>query len=455
MARRTSQPQLPLIVPATTGTTSRPEATDLDIELVNALLHGADSVFVKRLARNDRSWADLANCHQGGPYIPSAIQDKGFFPKLAQRPDHPHIFDAYIPTWWPQTGARKRSHIVHYSNKGREYHFTGVPKPVFRGLAPASLLLVARKGEGDERIWWGMTLDSEGEAAAYVEDLLELDSSFRADIFDADEIRRKQDGLDDFERMLLEAVTRGNLPEVLHTLGGMPSPAEIAREAQQRYMAAHGLHSLNPYEMEAPGDAVRIISRDIEFAIYRAHERRIRAAQLLSELFAEGTTLANVVITAVRRFTDLYGLFLSASQQRKARAGQSFELHIRRLLADGGLPFDEQATVGRTRPDFLLPSSKAYRQGGTGDGGAIVLSLKTTLRERWKQVIKEMRGCPLYLATVDDRIASSAIEEMADSGITLVVPESLKSDTLTEYGKHRNAITFGAFFGFSEKWQRG
>lgn len=77
---------------------------------------------------------------------------------------------------------------------------------------------------------------------------------------------------------------------------------------------------------------------------------------------------------------------------------------------------------------------------------AMVLSAKTTLRERWKQVSMEKFNCALFLATVDDRVSSAAIDDMNTQGIHLVVPESLKKSTETCYKGKINVISFREFF---------
>ena len=76
----------------------------------------------------------------------------------------------------------------------------------------------------------------------------------------------------------------------------------------------------------------------------------------------------------------------------------------------------------------------------------MVLSAKTTLRERWKQVAMEKFNCALFLATVDDRVSSTAIDDMNTQGIHLVVSESLKKSTETCYKGKINVITFREFF---------
>ena len=58
----------------------------------------------------------------------------------------------------------------------------------------------------------------------------------------------------------------------------------------------------------------------------------------------------------------------------------------------------------------------------------------------------EMGGTDLFLATVDEDVSANAIEEMALLGIALVVPESLKRSTDTEYVRHANVVDFRSFF---------
>jgi hypothetical protein len=95
----------------------------------------------------------------------------------------------------------------------------------------------------------------------------------------------------------------------------------------------------------------------------------------------------------------------------------------------------------------LHPAIKAlYDEAGRTNREALVLSAKTTLRERWKQVSQEKTNCDLYLATVNENIAANAIKDMDLQGIVLVVPESLKNSDITEYKKPKSAISLESYF---------
>mgnify|MGYP001196161497 CR=1 FL=1 len=117
------------------------------------------------------------------------------------------------------------------------------------------------------------------------------------------------------------------------------------------------------------------------------------------------------------------------------------------MLTDGSIPFDKQPIVeARKRPDFVLPSLEFIDSGKPGSETGLILSAKTTLRERWKQVEREKKGHrTLYLTTVDENIAGNAIEDMASFGVNLVIPESLKESDETEYKGHDNVLSFREF----------
>ena len=182
------------------------------------------------------------------------------------------------------------------------------------------------------------------------------------------------------------------------------------------------------------------ISRDIEYALYKRAELRQRAAQVAGLLLRGQDPVTDLV----RGFGQLDGLFLSAAQTRKTRAGRSFEQHVQRLLVDGRVRHQAQAVLGGRRPDFVLPDVATLNRAEDRD--TLILSLKTTLRERWKQLGLERPHAPVFMATVDDRVSADAIADMTRSGIVLVVDESLKKSKEAVYEKQAQVITFRDFF---------
>ena len=320
----------------------------------------SSKVMIKKLSRNDCSWADGLS-HQSGPYIPQEIQDSGFFPPLQNiDASKPHIFVCRLTTLWPATGEIKDSRIRHFSNKGSEFHFTRVPKEEFAELTPASLLIggILREAEGGASHWFA-TVDSASELAELLESMFDLGADFRFRLFDPrDAFRVETDNLEQLIRDISAALSDGRLDEFVRDASRMPSPELLARSAQTTYMESEGLSHLDPFVLPNPGDVLMKISRDVEYRLYKKAETRRRAAEVIRTLW-DGKQ--DIVSAVVRNLPALDAIFLSATQQRRSRAGRSFEQHIARLLTDGRVDFAEQVVTGGRRPDFILPRLKTFR----------------------------------------------------------------------------------------------
>lgn len=414
-------------------------------ELLQEWIGKSTTILIKKLSRNDCSWADNPDKHQNGVYIPACIRTSGFYPEMHKKDAKPHIFEAAFDTIWPATGETKSSRLKHFSNKGPEAHMTRVPKNEFSGLTPASLLVggVLKKPEGGAWHWF-VVIDSASDDAELIETLFELGVDFQCDLFNPKEVLKIEP---DESAQLIEEITAaikgGWLSKFIDSVSKLPKPDVLAEQAQNLFMKDNGLEALNPYEIKRPGDAIMKISRDIEYFLYKRAELRHRSADIVRIISEGGPDLVSAV---VRGFPQLDASFLSASQHRKSRAGRSFEQHISRLLKDGKVRFQEQFITSGRRPDFVLPNGEVLGSKTRGFEDALVLSAKTTLRERWKQIALEKFNCGLFLATVDDRVSSDAIDDMARSDIFLVVPESLKNSSDTCYEKKGNVLTFREFF---------
>lgn len=432
------------------------QLVDSGAELIMRLTKYADSIFLKKLALNDWQWTEDPSKHQDGAYIFKDERDSDFFPPLVPAPVKPGgkpIFEAFFNIHWPALHSTlvKEARLVNWRSKGEETHLTRVPREAFTGLTPASFLLIAKTGGGVDAKYTATTVDSSSSGYQYLEDLFDLPPRFCSGIFQPERIIRTQhEKLFDFIGEALSAFQAGRISTFALSHLSIPKPREMARLAQDEYKNLHGNIDFNPFRMTAPGDAVLDISRRIEYEIFKSFEIRRRSMELVQLLLGtdpDAISINQVLMNIITEFSHIDGILLSAAQTRKSRAGASFELHIERLLADGGIPHEVQVVADtKKRPDFVLPSFAAYMDPLRERNGALVLSAKTTLRERWKQVHGEIRNCDLFLATVDESIADNAIKDMARQGITLVVPESLKKSDTTVYKSQPNVISFKYFF---------
>ena len=419
------------------------------IDYLEEILSRSEHLYLKKLSRNDRDWARLDNKKQSGVYISPLERDSGFFPSLKPKerlPGKPPILEAFFDTIWPEVKDRKTSRLVNYTSKGSETHFTRLPKQAFSALNPASFLLIGKKAS----IFTCITVDSQQPGYELITDRLSLQPDFIAGIFVVEEVnQRSRSELSGFVDEILGALLAGKIEEPAKKYANIPPSIEIAALARNKYLRENNLDSLSPFHLENPGDAIRMISRGIEYEIIKERQLRSKAVELIRVIVGDNPNagIDQIVRNIAFKYADIDAVLLSASQQRRSRAGLSFEHHISVMLRDGGIPFEEQVVLkSRKRPDFILPSLSLYNTDSRSNLEALVLSAKTTLRERWKQVPMEIRNCELFLATVDENISENAIKEMGNQGIFLVVPEALKNSDTTDYKDSETVISFKSFF---------
>lgn len=426
-----------------------------DANHLERALDGADLVLVKKLSTNDRDWARLPNKHQAGVYIPKEQRESDFFPPLREKvrdePDAAPIREVFFNTEWPQLQLERDSRLVHYTSKGEETHLTRLPKESFAQLPPASFFVMARTGFPRRTRYVCLTIDSESAEADMLRDIFSLSSEFVCDVLSPEEaVRKARSQTLSFFEEALAAYQAGRIAAFGARHASLPPPQELARMAREAYLARRGLSVLDPYALSTPGDAIREISRDIEWQLFKELQMKAKAVELIRLVLGDDPSKSSpdrVLWSIVENYQRLDALFLSASQQRKSRAGASFELQIEELLRNGRVPYERQVVLeAKKRPDFVMPGKSLLRSERRNKEDVLILSAKTTLKERWKQVQRELTNCDFFLATVDENVAGNAIEDMRALGVALVVPESLKDSDSTEYRSHPNVIDFASFF---------
>jgi hypothetical protein len=432
------------------------EQSGADADLLMAVLAKSDQVLIKKLSNNDRDWARFSNKHQNGVFIPHKIRDGGFFPKLQLKPakkaDQKPIYEAFFQTIWPQYDRFERqSHLVHYTSKNQETHLTVLPKGAFAELLPASFIVIGRTAAGPEFTYECLTIDSGSEEAELLAELFALPADFVIAIFDPAAVEAlEREKVLDFAGEVIAAWLDGKIAAFAKANAAMPPTLELALKARQLWLEKNGLETLNPFALGNPGDVLREISRSVEWDLFREYQRRERSVELVRLVLGDtprSYSASDMIRKLVDELPKIDALMLSASQQRKSRAGYSYEHHIEAMLAGGSIPFEKQVIIeAKKRPDFILPSLAFIDSGKTSASSGLILSAKTTLRERWKQVEREKKGGRrLFLTTVDENIATNAIEDMASFGVHLVIPESLKKSKLAEYEGHDNVLGFREF----------
>lgn len=91
-------------------------------------------------------------------------------------------------------------------------------------------------------------------------------------------------------------------------------------------------------------------------------------------------------------------------------------------------------TENNNKPDFLFPNGECYHNIVFPTDGLTMLGVKTSCKDRWRQVINEAdRIWPKHLFTLQPGISKNQLKEMADSQVMLVVPQKNISTFPVEY----------------------
>jgi hypothetical protein len=135
----------------------------------------------------------------------------------------------------------------------------------------------------------------------------------------------------------------------------------------------------------------------------------------------------------VRPFKDVDDFLSTASSimnRRKVRAGRSLENHVETLLRGARIPFDVRPQIdGRIQPDILIPSKASYEDPAFPVEKLCVVGVKTTCKDRWRQVLNEAKRIrKKHILTIQPGISGNQLNEMNEAGVTLIVPKKLHAD---------------------------
>ena len=172
---------------------------------------------------------------------------------------------------------------------------------------------------------------------------------------------------------------------------------------------------------------------DREEQLFRRLERRIVAKRIGDGFHGEGA----VDVDGFLSFS------LSVQNRRKARAGQALENHLEAVFQAQRIRYARGAqTENRNRPDFLFPGAEAYINPAFPESRLTMLGAKSTLKDRWRQVLSEAhRIDQKHLLTLEPGISRNQTDEMQAKALQLVIPRPLhrtfqpdKQDWLMDLG---------------------
>ncbi len=118
---------------------------------------------------------------------------------------------------------------------------------------------------------------------------------------------------------------------------------------------------------------------------------------------------------------------LSVQNRRKSRAGWALENHIEEVFRQHSIAYSRLAeTENKSKPDFLFPDVASYRDSNFPAEDLTMLGVKTTCKDRWRQVLSEAkRISQKHLFTLEPGISENQTDEMKAHNLRLVVPSAL------------------------------
>ena len=169
----------------------------------------------------------------------------------------------------------------------------------------------------------------------------------------------------------------------------------------------------------ADPDAALINWMDLEERLFKTLERHIVGERIKLGFFSGGKPDVD----------DFVKFSLGVQNRRKSRAGWAFGNHVEAILQANNLEYCREATTEkRNGPDFLFPNQKAYHDQSQPSSALVMLAIKTSCKDRWRQVLAEAdRIERKHLLTLEPGISSTQTDEMKRAKLQLVIPLSLHS----------------------------
>lgn len=119
---------------------------------------------------------------------------------------------------------------------------------------------------------------------------------------------------------------------------------------------------------------------------------------------------------------------LSVQNRRKSRVGQALENHFEAILRQQHILYSRTpVTENHSRPDFIFPGIAEYHRTDFPECGLTMLGVKSTCKDRWRQVLAEAdRVQHKHLLTLQAAISRNQTDQMTANHLQLVIPKSIR-----------------------------
>lgn len=202
--------------------------------------------------------------------------------------------------------------------------------------------------------------------------------------------------------------TENYLEEMLFKFpSGLPSCADFSKYVWSTLPEINFAHD-DP-------DEVVVTCFDREELLFRTYESN-EVSEKLGELMVKPLDTDAVLKYA-----------MSVFNRRKSRAGKSLENHLEQIFKAREIRHTPQANTERNnKADFIFPSIEEYHDARFPADRLTLLGAKTTLKDRWRQVLDEGERVPCkHLITLEPAVSMAMTENIKASNMQLIVPTSI------------------------------
>ena len=353
--------------------------------------------YAKRLSANDTG---ASGSHQAGLYVPKEVAFR-IFPEL-NCPDNSN------PELEVRVVAGSHSHettcrVIWYNERTRDEtrvtRWGGRSSPLLDpdNTGAIALFFFTENGDGRECRYWVCRDD------------------------------RDEDGAEDFAGPMEPGAHR-----FWTTDGDLPAEPGAVNQPERCWIEAD---QFPEGWLEKFPSTLEVFKKAIELAPYRdlaIDERLVQRRQCEYSVFrsVEYVELSKIIQDRFQSTSHFLDTAQSVLQRRKSRSGRSLELHVRAILKEENVEFEPQPTVETSnRPDFIFPSQADYANPAFPVERLRMLGCKSTVKERWEQVVGEADRIPVkHLFTLQEGVSETQYDKMKTRGVRLVVPRPLHSN---------------------------
>lgn len=346
-----------------------------------------NNALLKYISPNDTG---LTGGHQCGYYLPKAAW-KSF---TQHPPERGRNSDYAVEVLW-QDGRRTESCIKWYGVRTRrEYRMTrfGRDFPFLTTDNVGDLLVLVRTGDAS---FHGYVFD-------LPDDIADVQASLGVEIIGTwglyEGLARPPESEDD--------CIHRRFATFVEPLRDFPDTTAFSTATQDAILAC-----VKSFATQTLDNRLMFLM-DREYALFRMAERFLCQDEICRQF---------------KSVDDFLSVAARIMNRRKSRAGRALENHVGYLLHDAQIPFDARPVVDG-QPDVLIPGKAQYEDPLWPEDRLYVVGVKTTCKDRWRQVLNEARRVRRkHILTIQQGISAKQLAEMRDSGVSLVVPQKLHS----------------------------